>query len=391
MQFIHPFPARMAPSIALRILSKGKPHSQVLDPMMGSGTTLVSARLSGHQAFGVDTDPLAVLIASASVQDLDVSRCRREAAALLNGAQKRYRDIALADAYPLGADDETRAFVRYWFDPVARRQLTALTTELMCGEYRARKFLQVVISRMIIAKQGGVSHAIDVSHSRPHKRREGQPRRPFDVFDLTVNAAIKGAQFRHLSGQPKATAKRGDCRKLPFGDRQFDYVLTSPPYLNAIDYLRGHKLSLVWLNYQISELRTIRSTNVGADRGHKLEQWDDVVAGMVEEAETLPKKLLNMLRLYASDLEASLTEIRRVIRPSGELIIVIGDCTIRGTEIQNSKAVEITAKQLGFDRISKRRRPLPPNRRYLPPPTKKSSREQLRKRMRDEIILRFRA
>ena len=33
-----------------------------IDPMVGSGTVLAVARKKGHQAFGIDSDPLAVLL-----------------------------------------------------------------------------------------------------------------------------------------------------------------------------------------------------------------------------------------------------------------------------------------------------------------------------------------
>ncbi len=43
-------------------------------------------------------------------------------------------------------------------------------------------------------------------------------------------------------------------------------IITSPPYLNAIDYLRGHKLSLVWMGQSIARVRNIRSTNIGTEK-----------------------------------------------------------------------------------------------------------------------------
>ena len=54
---------------------------------------------------------------------------------------------------------------------------------------------------------------------------------------------------------------QGDARVLRGVDRDsVDAVITSPPYLNAIDYLRGHKLALVWLGYTISRIRGYQST-----------------------------------------------------------------------------------------------------------------------------------
>jgi tRNA G10 N-methylase Trm11 len=60
---VHPFPARMAPGIALDILAAESEPIRVLDPMMGSGTVLAVARARGHAAIGIDIDPLDVLLA----------------------------------------------------------------------------------------------------------------------------------------------------------------------------------------------------------------------------------------------------------------------------------------------------------------------------------------
>src|ERR1035437_3667952 len=70
---IHPFPARMAPEIALDALNKFPPGTVVLDPMAGSGTVLRQAMLCGHQAFGYDLDPMAVTLSRAWTSQVDTA------------------------------------------------------------------------------------------------------------------------------------------------------------------------------------------------------------------------------------------------------------------------------------------------------------------------------
>src|SRR5947199_7915105 len=77
---IHPFPARMAPGIALDVLSDAEKPLRVLDPMMGSGTVLSVARSKGHHAIGVDIDPLAVLISRVWTTAIDPDEIRDKAA-----------------------------------------------------------------------------------------------------------------------------------------------------------------------------------------------------------------------------------------------------------------------------------------------------------------------
>ena len=59
---VHPFPARMAPEVALNAVTGSGETLRVLDPMVGSGTVLAVAQASGHHSIGIDIDPLAVLI-----------------------------------------------------------------------------------------------------------------------------------------------------------------------------------------------------------------------------------------------------------------------------------------------------------------------------------------
>jgi tRNA G10 N-methylase Trm11 len=60
---IHPFPARIAPNVALIQCAKLPPGATVLDPMAGSGTVLRAAADAALNGIGFDLDPLAVLMA----------------------------------------------------------------------------------------------------------------------------------------------------------------------------------------------------------------------------------------------------------------------------------------------------------------------------------------
>jgi hypothetical protein len=118
---IHPFPARMAPGIALEALRESTTTLRVLDPMAGSGTVLAVARAKGHRAFGMDLDPLAVLLAGVWTRTVDAGRANDKAAEVLGRAKAAFGALASGQAYPASADDETREFIRYWFDDYARR------------------------------------------------------------------------------------------------------------------------------------------------------------------------------------------------------------------------------------------------------------------------------
>jgi hypothetical protein len=389
---IHPFPARMAPSIVQRRLNSQKILC-VLDPMAGSGTTVVAARLCGHRALGFDTDPLALLIAKAWSSDVDPIRLRKHARQILIEARKQCRELSFAEAYPKRADPETRAFIRFWFDPINRRQLTVLSNLISRVKDRTyQTFLWSSFSRLIVTKDAGASLAKDVSHSRPHKSYTKGPIRPFKRFLIAVEAVLRGSHFSPGRKLPSATVSHADARKLPLDDASVDLIITSPPYVNAIDYLRGHKLSLVWMGHRVGELRNLRSSNIGAECSRPAALETDHVRSALRamcDLGELSKRSKGMLTRYVCDMNSVLAEVSRVLKREGEAVVVVGNSTIRGVFIKNSRALVYLAQANGLRLTSTRRRRLLENRRYLPPPGRKISGKLLRSRMREEVILTF--
>ncbi|HEX8771153.1 MAG TPA: hypothetical protein VF711_10340, partial [Acidimicrobiales bacterium] len=309
---IHPFPARMAPDIALRWVVRRKDSRplRILDPMCGSGTVLSMASEHGHTAVGYDLDPLAVLMSHVAVAPVD--RARLEGAATdVTSVARRSR----AGALPW-RDEETRSFARYWFGERQRLQLTRLARSVNAVEdFTTRSVLQVALSRVIVTKSPKASLAADTSHSRPHRVIDSSEYDVVGGFEQSVRQLGNLLDKRTLVGD--AVVKHGDARCLDVADGTIDLVVTSPPYLTAIDYLRGHRLALIWFGYSVSELRGIRSSSVGAERG--LETSDPATARMVRmiESSCAAPKLLprSTIARYADDLVRLSAELYRVCRP----------------------------------------------------------------------------
>ncbi len=390
---VHPFPARMAARIPwdqLRGVSRGP--LRVLDPMAGSGTTLVVARTLGHESIGFDTDPLAVLLARVWCGDVSESSARRIAERVLDLARRRARGLSLRDSYPASAYDETRKFVRYWFDETNRRQLAALAAAISELQNRpVRDVLWCAFSRMIITKQAGASLALDVAHSRPHRVTDKNLIRPFDHFLRAVGQVLAAMPFKaqHARG-PRATIKIADARDLPLEGSSVDVVVSSPPYLNAIDYLRGHKFSLVWMGYDVADLRQVRAANIGTEVSVGAELENPVVARALHrmgDLDGLPERQKRLLARYVGDMNKTIGELHRVLVPCGRAVLVVGDCTMRGVYVRNSRALAYLSEHHGLEVVRRRRRKLPPNRRYLPPPSSHESGPMLQNRLRTEVLL----
>ncbi|MDZ7724638.1 MAG: hypothetical protein U5R06_17985 [candidate division KSB1 bacterium] len=390
---VHPFPARMAPSIVWDALPSQGDSLKVLDPMSGSGTTLACARMRGHHAFGCDTDPLALLISRTWCADADPEKVLRRAKLVLERAIELAKCLRLENSYPKGADVETRKFIDFWFDPETRRDLTALSTCISRVRSESeRMFLWCAFSRMIITKSAGVSLARDVSHSRPHRAYAVAPVKPFNIFQKAVATVVKNCPFTmEAKVAPSVNVQHGDARSLPIESSSMDIILTSPPYLNAIDYLRGHKLSLVWMGHEIPEIRSIRSGNIGAEVSIK-HSTDIAIQEAMSSMATLDemsKRHLGMIRRYVLDMKQVIKECARVLKVNGKAIFVVGDSTIRGVFIKNSEALASLAKQHGLTLVSRTTRPIETRRRYLPPPESIKAGDRMQNRMREEVILHF--
>jgi hypothetical protein len=391
---IHPFPARMAPGIALDALGETDKQLRVLDPMTGSGTVLAVARAKGHRAFGVDIDPLAVLLANVWTRTIDPKQVTTKASQVLARARATFDQISSGAAYPDNSDDETRKFIRYWFDDYARKQLAALSKAISrVHDETIRDVLWCGFSRLIITKSAGASLAMDLSHSRPHKEFTSAPVKPFNRFISAVETVVSNCP-QAGSGiiGPSAVVKRGDARLLDFSTGSFDLVLTSPPYLNAIDYMRCSKFSLVWMGYTVGEIRNIRGDSVGAEISLEETLQSPSIKAVIKQlnlSPTLSSRHQALLARYVWDMGRALAEVHRVLRIGGRAVYVVGDSTIRGTFVKNSSIVSAVAEESGLVLRSRQSRALPANRRYLPPPKRDGIMAGMDSRMRREVVMLF--
>jgi SAM-dependent methyltransferase len=375
----------MAPELALDICRSLPKGASILDPMAGSGTTIRAAIDSGHDAVGVDMDPMAVLLARTWTTPVSTGTFRARARDVVNAvAELSGREACLAW---IDEDSETREFTERWFGPTQRETLRRFAKVLYGRRGATWDLCRVALSRTIITKDRGASLARDVSHSRPHLS--------YKTSDYDVIAGFGKAVeviARRMDASPvkrRARVHLGDARELPFPDASFDAVVTSPPYLNAIDYLRGHKLSLVWFGHPASKIREIRGAEVGSERGlaSASSSAEDVLQAM-GAVDELPARTRNICRRYAVDVSDFVSSTSRVLRPGALAVYVVGNSTVRGQFLSNDAAVAEAATQQKMVLVSRTERELPPSRRYLPPPS--NAQGKLDGRMRSEVVLTFR-
>ena len=378
----------MAPELAINYLRMLKQPSIVLDPMVGAGTVIRHAADMGNRAIGFDLDPLAVLISRVWTQPIRDQNIE----ATYNSVLKEVLTIdPLNINLPwVDSDHETESFINYWFGKQQQQELRRISYVIYSRSLQtnnnldlaALDVLRVALSRIIITKEQCASLARDTSHSRPHRVTTSSSYNVFNGFEKSVKIIRK----RLLETPPRKAGKvnLGDARHIKLPTKSVDLVITSPPYLNAIDYLRGHRLSLVWLGHRLSDLRDIRSNSIGAERGiDSIPTEANAIVKLMGKVDELPSRYQGMVERYARDLLLLMHEISRVLKPASRAIFVIGNSCLRNTFIRNSEAVVKAAQISGLKLINRFERELPVRNRYLP----LTEIGSLGKRMRTETIL----
>lgn len=385
---IHPFPARMAPDLAIGELNKLKKSSRVLDPMTGSGTVVRHASDLGHRAIAFDKDPLAVLLTRVWTNPVDDTVAKK----MLKEVMESVRGDDDIKLNWIDDDYETSEFVDYWFGKKQKQDLRRIALALSNRSHLrmqnriAVDVLRLALSRIIITKTSGASLARDVSHSRPHKVAEESDYDVISAYEKSVHKVLELL----INNPPKGNTQvnLGDARSLrPVANKTIDLILTSPPYLNAIDYMRGHRLSLVWLGYRIQDLRAIKRNSIGSERSTSVSNRSiSEIMDSMGSLDGLASRQVGMIKRYANDTYRLMAAISRVLKNNGRAVMVVGNSCLKGAFIRNSDGVIKAAEMAGLKLVNEAERELPTRNRYLPVPVDNNP---LSKRMRTENVLTF--
>ena len=410
----HPFPAKFPPQLpefVIRHLSD--PGDTVLDPMLGSGTTLVEALRLGRRAIGCDIDPLSRMIATAKLTPVDPDAVLREGTGIIEGAHGDYHRFRpkLQEDLELRFDEGTYKFIQYWFLPQQQLEMLALIQRIEAlKEGGTRDFLRMIFSSTIIAKSGGVSLARDLAHTRPHRDTQKTPPSAFTEFAKRLERIIATFDKHELNRDIGVMSSRQDGNRGLVG-RDFDcsasiqdttaadtglppssvdLIVTSPPYANnAIDYMRAHKFSLVWFGWKIAELSRIRSQYLGHDaisgvRGLGLpRQCEDTLLKLADR----DRKKALALRRYFEEMQSVAREMRRVLRSGKPAVIVVGSSRIKGLDVETHKGLAAIGEDAGFDLAGIGERQLDRDKRMMPARWGKRGQSQIEERMHEEYVI----
>lgn len=261
-----------------------KPGDTVLDPMMGSGTVLIEARLMGIISVGVDASPFCRFMTRAKLDALTV---------------------------PLGPVSAALKDPRAVFDYFSCLVDDSNGKHLAEGDlFTPRKSSGKVNKRQGLLPRGADSPEVKnfltlaFLDSAGYSERSNR-KSPFEQFTAILERYVFVAEKiqRVLEGVEKelapATALEGDARCLPLEDRSVDGILFSPPYSFAIDYLENDAFHLGFLGVELPKLR---ESMIGLRGSTEREQFE----------------------FYKADMRKILAECARVLRAGRLCTVVVG-------------------------------------------------------------------
>jgi len=415
----HSFPAKFPPQLpAIFIDYLTEQNETVLDPMMGSGTTIVESKKMGRRAIGTDLDPLAILMVKVKTNNYDRRELARAGREVLKESILLYQEEKkkVKNIYCERYSGKSRKFIEYWFADETILELTSLIHTIEKTENEIiRDFLKIVFSSAIITKTGGVSLALDLAHTRPHKAKKvidannrvlyeknlskysvkrqqiltKKLRSAFDLFRAKLKDNVR-AVFETSSHSPRLY--QADAQNLPIDDESIDLIVTSPPYAaNAIDYMRAHKFSLVWFGYEIDRLSDIRSEYIGGESTSQFnfKQMPPIVQSKICELEKADEKKAKVLHRYFTEMSKLLAEMHRVLKTDTAAILVVGNSNLKGINTELQECLPEIGKQLGFEIPAIGVRNLDRNKRMMPAGFEINDTSQIEKRMHLEYVIAF--
>lgn len=392
-------PATFIPQIPSYLISEYAPNDGgvVLDVFGGSGTTGVEAIRQGHEYVGIEVNPLSKLISDVSTHPFPTY--------VLKEAFRVFESVDLEYYPPIKFPGRTKK--EFWFEKLAIEQLEILRSEILTFRdyisniaipttvveqtaYSVRELQEqiwdvfVLVFANVVFETSNADPGVSKAYKSPiMKDAISEGTHPPDVFDtfeseFTRVAECLGDLWGEIEGRvPKSTTHLGDARSIDI-DVDADLAISSPPYINAINYYRGSKLRLFWIADMIDELdaSALRKSIIGSNSGASLrgidtdslpftlrslwscgeaayestdlqvldEQLERIMNADVSDA---PKKSYLVWKFFAEDMVQSMSTVYESLVDGGQFFFVIGENVVGGEFVETRRYLRDIGANLG--------------------------------------------
>jgi DNA modification methylase len=287
----------------------------VFDPFGGRGTTALQANLLRRIAFHNDANPISEKIAYAKTHPVSLAQL-----------QKRLLDINLSETVVITNDEPLLAF--YHKDTL--KELLNLKRAISENYDDVNRFIEIVAVSRLHGHSDGffsaysfpqISVSPEAQRKINHKRNQSPPYRELKTRILRkAKLALQGAE-NFAARFPESLKNRfntGDSRRLDWiRDETIDLVVTSPPFLDKVDYVKDNWLKAWFMNLDESAFK------------------DAIVQ----------TKDLSEWKFFMRD---TLRELARVTKNAGAIVIEVGEVQYKNELLHLDEVIADIGDSLGL-------------------------------------------
>lgn len=372
----HKYPAKFIPQIPKWAITKylnGDNNKYVLDPFCGSGTTLVESVLAGYNAIGIDIDPLSVLISKVKTTKIDEKQLKNISDWLINEIKGNRESVYIPES-------ET---IEHWFTKDAIKKLSKIRTiiDVIPEKFDSSKkskdiqdLFYVCFSSIIrrVSNADNESQKTYVSHTKLK-----EPEEVISLFFSQLELYIERVKVFSKEIDDNAecktiiTSSANSLDKI-LENQQIDLIITSPPYIKAIDYIYNQMVELFWIG-DLFDMQTQSKQNkkklqyIGNKQIPKAEFTNYSPYNTILDIESLDKKLQEVYDTdkknghkhsyitykYFREMENHFTEINKYISNNAHYIMVVGDSTVSNIYFNTADFLIKLAERNGFKTSNK--------------------------------------
>lgn len=284
---LHPYLGKFIPQLVGVFLKKYfRPGQTVLDPFLGSGTTLIEANVLGLNSIGIELSEFSHLIAKVKTQQYDLTLLEKEILDILNKTQEFGERVKKNQKALFEIENfQPSQYFKTWYSGRAIKEIYFFRS--LIPNYKYQDVLKIILCRAARSARQ-IPHYDLARPKKPVKEKywcikHKQYCEPIDNAIKFINrycwdTITRIREFDKIRTDKNIILLKGDSRiiKLPVG-KEIDGIFTSPPYLGLIDYHDQHRYAYDLFNFGEHSKAEIGSPN-GNGNNNKEKYKQDIIA-----------------------------------------------------------------------------------------------------------------
>jgi hypothetical protein len=340
---------------ATKSAAKKKRPLKILDTFGGSGTTPLTAALMGHDSLSIEVNPFCAF-ASRVKCTRGVWR-KQNFGDTVDRIVRACHSSALSPLENLSTFSDSEGNHKWLFNRAVIRSSSSILRAIERHGGGYSEVLRLAAIRATMQCCNAQKDGKCLRYYEDWKERCYSKSDLIRAFRASAELMLHDIGIAPLAGNSKIKISNRDARVAlrDVETKSYDLLVTSPPYLNSLDYSDVYRPELFIGGFVAdnAELRKIRLKTV---RSHVQVKWNGstaidnhliklAVEQLKQRGDSWNKRIPNMVEAYFHDMRNVLIEIARVLRNGAEAWIVVSTSAYNGVQIP----VDLILAELGCE------------------------------------------